>query len=118
MVPETGQYPWAVWGPADEILVVTAGTPVPGQSLEFSDEGPPIALDPYGKICFEVMFNGAIAFTPWIHITVSPMVIPVPAEFSGLYRVFESTAPGQTLTIDIQDVTQLSEPPKKPKKNK
>lgn len=118
MIPEQGHYPWAVWGEADEILIVTALPPRDWQSLEFSDEGPPIAIEPYGKVSFELMVDGMAIFTPWIHITVSPMVIPVPKEFTGKYEVFQSAAPGQTLTFEVSEVKDLDKPPKKKQKNK
>lgn len=118
MIPETGSYPWAVWDSADDILIVTSDEPLPSQSLEFSDEGPPTALDPYGKVCFELMVDGQAVFTPWIYITVSPMVIPVPLAFSGRYEVFSSLLPGQQIAIATATVDDLEEPPKKPKKPK
>ena len=115
MIPETGQYPWSWWGLAEDVLIVTSTPPLPRQSLEFSDEGPAIATTPYGKICFELMFDGVVVFTPWIHITVSPMIIPVPADFTGKYKVLKSFEPGLTVAIEVSDIKDLEKLPKPPK---
>lgn len=71
-------FPFAVVGEVKEYWRVTA-TQVPSNfGLLFSDEGPPISFDGYGRVSISLERNNVTSYTPWIPVNIVPLVIPKP----------------------------------------
>ena len=76
--PFWGGFPWEPLRTAREFFVLTVVALPPGWGRVLSDEGSDIFVPPPGRaqLCFER--RGVTVYTPWLPVTVSPMVLPLP----------------------------------------
>jgi len=102
------------------VAVVTCSPPSSDRDLIFSDDGPPIAIEAYARVAFKLQIAGADVWLPWISVTVSPFVLPVPVAFDKIATVVLEMLPGQTGEVEVLSVDDFEELPKekKPKKQK
>lgn len=95
-------YPWAGLEYDRDFWRITVDAFPPGASQLFSPPGPTILVEGYGRVCYEISRGGEVYYCPWIPITVSPMIVPIPDVRNGSnVQLVEFLNSGVSWTIDV-----------------
>ena len=100
-----GGYPWDILGNTSEYAVITV-TSVPGNVGTIPrGQGSDTYVPAPAHVAFQLQRGNAIVQTPWMPVTVSPMVLPVPSiDPSIIVTILESTLPGATINVVIANI--------------
>lgn len=71
-------YPWSAFDYERDHWLVTVTQGPTDESFLSSPEGPDIYIKGYGRVCYRFDDGGEIYYCPWIPVTVSPQLIPMP----------------------------------------
>ena len=93
-------YPWGWLNDPRDLYILTASEPDNGQSVVFNDDGSNIVNPPYARIALQFEVSGNTCQTPWLPMTVSPLLLPTPNQVRREYRLL--VQPRQGITIDIE----------------
>ena len=100
-------YPWGAFADFREAVLVTSDAPTVDKSVVPSANGPDIVVPQYGRVCLRFEVEGTSYFTPWVAVTVSPLLIPIARDIRREYEVIVESNTGQALTFEVINASDL-----------
>lgn len=96
-------YPFSWFNEGREIYLLTASAPDNGQSVILNTQGSDIVNPPYARIALRFELDGNSCQTPWIPMTVSPMILPTPNAVRRDFELLVEERLGITVTVQEFD---------------
>lgn len=88
-------YPWSGLDYERDHWLLTATSPPSNASELFSPPGPTIYVKGYGRVCYQFDDGGEIYYAPWIPVTISPQIVPMPVARQGrIVNLIQFPEPG------------------------
>ena len=93
-------YPWSALDFERDFWLITVTTPPSDESFLASNVGPDIYIRGYGRVCYQFEDEGNLYYCPWVPVTVSPQLVPMPVVGQGrTVTLLEIREPGVVWSV-------------------